>query len=362
MTGSEIEEKLPASQWALMAALESSGMTLNTTGKTERLRETPMKRLLIICAAVILLALIAFLAISAHLSSERADRLDRALMDAEARVVALETEIEAARQRLAALSAMHPQPVLSGTGTRLSPTSSDKGQLQGDRLGAAPGPAASATGPSTIIAPATVMPGSWFRYAAVAAPGLTNFVRIEGTSTIHPWQVESRLIGGSAEFGSTFPPAPGAIVSTGTIPAKVSVFIPVRSLKSIEKDGRPYSDAMDEIMYGKLLAETHKRITYNLISLSLLEPRASEEARFVCEATGDLCVAGITNRVTMPVSIAQVADGKLQFTGSVKVKMTGFKIVPPNPSFAGGAIKTGDEVTLSFAWWANRVRTLEAAK
>jgi hypothetical protein len=44
--------------------------------------------------------------------------------------------------------------------------------------------------------------------------------------------------------------------------AKVSVFIPVRSLKSVEKDGRSYSDAMDEIMYGKLGAQANKRVTY----------------------------------------------------------------------------------------------------
>ncbi len=322
-----------------------------------------MKRLLIICSAVILLALIAFLAISAHLSAERADRLDRALMDAEARVVALETDIEAARQRLAALSAMRPQTVLSGTGTRLSPTLPDKGQLQVDSLGQLlllPPDRPPMTLP--LVASTTVMPGSWFRYAAVATPGLTNFVRIEGTSTIHPWQVESRLIGGSVEFGSSFPPELGAIGSTGSIPAKASLFIPVRSLRSIEKDGRPYSDAMDEIMYGKLLAETHKRITYNLTSLSLVEMRSKDKGGLVCEATGNLCVAGVTNPVTMPVYIAQVAGGKIQFTGAVKVKMTDFKIVPPNPSFAGGAIKTGDEVNLSFAWWVNRVGTLEAAR
>ena len=34
--------------------------------------------------------------------------------------------------------------------------------------------------------------------------------------------------------------------------AKADVFIQVRSLKSIEKDGKPYSDKMDEIMWEHL--------------------------------------------------------------------------------------------------------------
>jgi hypothetical protein len=42
--------------------------------------------------------------------------------------------------------------------------------------------------------------------------------------------------------------------------------------------------------------------------------------------------------------------------------MTDFKITPPSPSFGGVSIKTGDEVTLSFVWWVNRVGAAEAAK
>ena len=37
-----------------------------------------------------------------------------------------------------------------------------------------------------------------------------NKVRIEGTSTIHDWQVESTIIGGTAEIGAGFPLTAGA--------------------------------------------------------------------------------------------------------------------------------------------------------
>jgi hypothetical protein len=129
----------------------------------------------------------------------------------------------------------------------------------------------------------------------------------------------------------------------------------VRSLKSVEKNGSPYSDPMDEIMYGKLLDQTNKRITYTLTSLKLKEQPRELTAPYLCEATGNLCVAGVTNVITMPVAVLPDAAGRIQFSGSVQVKMTDFKITPPSPSLGGVSIKTGDEVTLRFVWWVNRV-------
>ena len=82
------------------------------------------------------------------------------------------------------------------------------------------------------------------RYAAFSRPGLTNLVRIEGTSTIHNGQVEGHLIGGRAELGEGFPTRPGVKALPGVVYAKVSVFLPVRSLKRVEKSGRACSDAM----------------------------------------------------------------------------------------------------------------------
>ena len=288
-----------------------------------------MKRALSIFGAVAVTALIGYLAVTRHLAQERAAKLDRALMDAEARVIQLEADIDAANQRPASAS--------PAVGAAAQP---------GAAVAVAPPPAA----------------GSLVRYAAFARAGLTNLARIEGTSTVHAWQVESHLIGGSAGFGPGFPTQPGAPAATDTVQASVSVFIPVRSLKSVEKNGRPYSDPMDEIMYGKLLEPTNKRITYTLTSLTLKEPSRGATEPYLYEATGNLCVAGVTNAITMPVTVLPDADGRIQFAGSVKVKMTDFKIEPPSPSLGGVSIKTGDEVTLRFVWWANRVGAAPAAK
>lgn len=181
-----------------------------------------------------------------------------------------------------------------------------------------------------------------------------NKVRIEGTSTIHDWQVESSIIGGTAEVGPGFPLKPGAEVKPGPMDAKVNVFIPVRQLKSLEKDGTPYSTSMDNVMYTAMREADHKRITYTLSTLTLKEAPKTAEAPYQFEAVGELCVSGVTNKITMPVMVTVVEENKVKFAGSVTVKMTDFKIAPPSPSLALGLIKTGDEIKLFFEWVAVR--------
>lgn len=276
-----------------------------------------MKRILSIIGVVVVAALVTFLAVTRHLALQRAAKLDRALMEAETRVIQLESDLEAAKQRPAETAQARP----------------------------ASAPAAGATAASPAAE-------SLVRYAAFSQAGVTNLVRIEGTSTIHEWQVEGHLIGGSTELPQGFP-APAA----GPIEAKVSAFIPVRSLKSVEKDGRLYSDPMDEIMYGKLLEPANKRINYTLTSLTPKPQPGEGTASFLYEATGNLCVAGVTNVLIMPVTVTPGPTGTIQFAGSVKAKMTDFKIDPPSPSLGGVSIKTGDEVTLKFIWWVKRIKT-----
>src|SRR5207245_637072 len=101
-----------------------------------------------------------------------------------------------------------------------------------------------------------------------AKPGGAK-ARIEGTSTIHDWQVESSVIGGHVEVGENFPLEPGQDVKPGKADARVEAYIPVRSLKSIEKDGSPYSDKMNEVMYEHLKQPTSPRIYYRLSELVL---------------------------------------------------------------------------------------------
>ncbi len=186
-------------------------------------------------------------------------------------------------------------------------------------------------------------------------------MRIEGTSNIHDWQVESPFIGGMMEVGPGFPTEPGQAVTPGKVEAKADVFIQVRSLKSIEKDGKPYSDKMDEIMWEHLKEADCKRIVYHLTEMTLKEAPKAKDAPHVFDAKGELGVAGVTNKIAMAVNVLPLADKKLEITGTTTLKMTDFKVEPPAPKIALGLIKTGDEVKLIFKWVVGQRKTAAAA-
>jgi polyisoprenoid-binding protein YceI len=194
-----------------------------------------------------------------------------------------------------------------------------------------------------------------------ARPG--SKMRIEGTANIlHPtWQIESPIIGGILEVGPGFPTEPGQAVTPGKVEAKADVFIQVRSLKSVKEDGSHYDDRMDEVMCEHLKEAQFKRIFYHLTELTLKEAPRTKDAPYVFDAKGDLTVAGVTNKITMTVSILPLADKKLEITGSTAVKMTDFKVAPVDINLVLGHIKTGDEVKLIFKWMVAQPKNRGAA-
>ena len=175
-------------------------------------------------------------------------------------------------------------------------------------------------------------------------------MRIEGTSNIHDWQVQGGLIGGHLDVGPGFPTEPGQAVKPGKIDAKAEVFIPIMSLKSVEKSGAPYSDAMDNVMCEHLKSVDFPKIVYHLTEFVLKEAPKDKESPYVFDTKGELMVAGVTNTISMPVSITVMPDKKLKATGAITLKMTDYKVEPPSPKGLGLLIKTGDEVKIIFEW------------
>lgn len=173
-------------------------------------------------------------------------------------------------------------------------------------------------------------------------------MRIEGTSNIHDWRVESPLILGSIQVGPNFPTQPGQAVTPAKVEIKGEAAVTVRSLKSLEKDGKPYSDKMDEVMAEHLKAQANPRIIFRPTELVLKEAAKSKDTPYLFDAKGDLVVAGFTNTISMPVSVLPL-DKKIEIRGSTTLKMTDFKVEPPSPTFL--PIKTGDEVKIIFDWF-----------
>ena len=188
-----------------------------------------------------------------------------------------------------------------------------------------------------------------------------NKIRIEGDSTFHAWQVEGSLIGGTAEVGPDFPLKPGAEVKPGPVQAKVNVFIPVQQLKSIKEDGTPYKADMDQRMYEEMKEPDNKRISYTLTSLTLKEAPKAPDQPYTFEAVGELCVAGVTNKITMPVTVTVLEENKVKFAGSTTAKISDFNMKPPALTILGVGMKTSDDVKLFFEWVAAK-RSAPAAK
>jgi RNA polymerase sigma factor (sigma-70 family) len=176
-------------------------------------------------------------------------------------------------------------------------------------------------------------------------------VRIEGTSNIHDWQVEGSLIGGSMDAAPGIPLEPGTAIQPGPVHATAEAFVMVRSLKSIEKDGRAYSDRMDEVMYESLKASLFPKIRYRLLEISFKSAtNYSDTVQYEYGSRGELSIAGVTNEISMPVFLVPLGRGKIKITGRTSIKMTSFQIEPPSPNLALRMIKTGDEVVITFSW------------
>jgi polyisoprenoid-binding protein YceI len=184
------------------------------------------------------------------------------------------------------------------------------------------------------------------RYQATPAG---NTVRIEGTSTAHDWEMNGTLIGGSVEFD----PAIQFDTAQATLPGlkdkkltiKSLVIIPVRSVKS---NAKAMPQVMDGLMQDALKEKDFPKIQCRVTELTAKEHAAGKPFDF--DASGELAIAGQTNKVTFPVTIDVPEKDKLKISGTAPVKMTDYGIKPPAPSFGLGLMKCGDEVKIIFEW------------
>ncbi len=175
------------------------------------------------------------------------------------------------------------------------------------------------------------------RYQGV--PG--SKIKLDGTSTVHDWTVESGAIGGYIEFQSDVPLDPSLAKTEVNVTPKVVVQVPVSSLKSGKK-------LMDEIMHDNLKIQDNPLIKYTLKEMKPKEHKAGEPFQF--DTKGDLTIAGVTKPIDMVVTLTPIEGNKLKATGAKEVKMTDFGMKPPSPTGLGFLVKTADEVKVTFEW------------
>ena len=168
-------------------------------------------------------------------------------------------------------------------------------------------------------------------------------MRIDGTSTIHDWHAETKLIGGYVNLDGDFDISKA---EAGKLNAKAMVIIPTSSFATSS------GSAMDKVMRSAMKTDEHRSIRYVVTEMSVKSK--NPDGSVALESKGNLSVSGVTKPTTLSLTMTAPEAGKLKFSGKTKVKMTDFGIKPPAPSVGLGLIKTGDEVTLTFEWTTRR--------
>lgn len=148
-------------------------------------------------------------------------------------------------------------------------------------------------------------------------------LKVEGTSTIHDWEMISNTASGTARITTQ----KDKLISIDAL----EVVMPVRSLKS----GK---GAMDTNTYKALKSDLYPTIIFELMDVEKIDEKQ-------VLAKGKFTISG-TKRDANLVVIYEITDDKIQFSGEHAIKFSEFNLDPPTAIF--GTIKTGDDLTLSF--------------
>jgi polyisoprenoid-binding protein YceI len=175
-------------------------------------------------------------------------------------------------------------------------------------------------------------------------------IKIQGTSSLHDWEMEGVLIGGFLELGAGVQLDPAQTTIAGLqgdkVPVKAHVIIPVRTVHS-KADRMP--DVMDHLMQDALKESQFPRIEFTVTDMTFKGSHAVGKP-FDFDITGDLVIAGVTNKATFPITIECVDADQIKVSGTAPVNMPQYGVTPPAPSFGLGLMKTGPDVKIVFDW------------
>lgn len=154
-----------------------------------------------------------------------------------------------------------------------------------------------------------------------------NTVKVSGTSSLHDWE---------EKVTEVFCDANATIEATKVNFESLNFKVKAKSLKSDK-------DLMDKKTYEALKADKYPDITFKMTSASEM---ALNTDTFKGTITGTLTMAGKAKNITVAITGKTKSANSMQISGSKKLKMTEFDMVPPTALM--GSIKTGDEVTVTF--------------
>ena len=161
-------------------------------------------------------------------------------------------------------------------------------------------------------------------------------VTIRGTSTLHEWEMSGATVNGTIDTD------PAVWKTPGEKPARVTVSIPVSSIRSDHSK-------MDSLMQNALKSKANPDIRYEMATAEMTRTAGDS---FVVRTTGKFTIAGATRPVTMDVTATRVSDTRYVLTGEAPITMSDYGVKPPTAML--GTIRTGPDVKVSFRWIVGR--------
>ena len=178
----------------------------------------------------------------------------------------------------------------------------------------------------TILA--SILVGSGLQAQNFKLIGDKSEVIVNGTSTIHDWEISCDEVNGSAEIQLV----ENQLVGIETLGFQVGV----KGMKSGKK-------IMNDKTYIALREDQFPIINYELSRVQDIQ--IQKNGTYLIKAEGTLTVAGKKNKISHKV-IATISGSAMLFSGEYKLDMTAYAVEPPSALL--GTIKTGKNVTVKF--------------
>lgn len=154
-------------------------------------------------------------------------------------------------------------------------------------------------------------------------------VTIKGTSSLHDWEMNLKAFNSGFQLNQE-----GSLIKGFE---NVTFSCKATDIKS-------ENSLMDKKAYDALKADDFPDIKFSGLSSSGL---VAEGKKFKGNLRGKLNVAGDTQDVTIPFNGAFTDSKTIDVIASTDLAMSSFNITPPTAML--GALKTGDEISVSFS-------------
>lgn len=157
-------------------------------------------------------------------------------------------------------------------------------------------------------------------------------LQITGTSSVHDWEMEAEKM----DCKTILKVSNNAVSDI----EQISFTLQSEEIKSHNK-------IMDSKTYKALNTDKFPEIKFVIDSESEFKTNANKS-----DFTGQLSIAGKTNKVNISCTFVVVSEDVFEVKGEIPLKMSDFNITPPTAMM--GALKTGDEVVIKYAFEFNK--------